>query len=130
MARLTRPDGGLFRRNRDGFPDAPSPALIEMLETAARMYGVTSRAFNVTIPPLSLAMDAAARRRCGVDDAELAAARARVGQRTLRFDARGVAFERPGMEATLNLPARRLTDDRVAASNAPSSTPGTPTPDP
>jgi len=115
IASLTRPDGEVFRLNRDGCLDAPSPALLKMLETAALMFEATAGAFDVTIQPLWLAMDAAARRGRWLDDAERAQACARVDQRALRFDARRVEFDRPGMAVTLNSLARGLAADRVAA---------------
>ena len=86
-----------------------------MLETAAIMHEATSGAFDVTIQPLWLAMDAAAKRGRWLDDSELAQARAHVDQSALRFDARRVAFDRPGMAVTLNSLARGLAADRVAA---------------
>ena len=115
LASLTRPGGEVFRLNRDGFLDMPSAALLEMLETAALMHKATAGAFDVTIQPLWLAMDAAAKRGRWLDEAELADARARVDQSALRFDARRVVFEKPGMAITLNSLARGLAADRVGA---------------
>ena len=85
-----------------------------MLETAALMHEATGGAFDVTIQPLWLAMDAAAKRGRWLDADELAAARARVDQSALDFDPRRVAFRRPGMGVTLNSLARGLAADRVA----------------
>jgi thiamine biosynthesis lipoprotein len=114
LSSLTRPDGEVFRLNRDGRLDDPSPALLEMLETAALMHAATAGAFDVTIQPLWLAMDGAAKQGRWLDAAELAQVSSRVDQRALRFDRRRVAFERPGMAVTLNSLSRGLAADRVA----------------
>jgi FAD:protein FMN transferase len=115
LSSLTRPDSELFRLNRDGRLDDPSPALLQMLETAALMHEATAGAFDVTIQPLWRAMDGAAKRGRWLDAAELAAAQARVDQRALAFDRRSVGFLKPGMAVTLNSLSRGLAADRVAA---------------
>ena len=116
LSSLTRPDGDVVRLNRDG--RLASPALTPLLETAALMHEATAGAFDVTIQPLWLAMDAAARRGRWLDAAELGHAQARVDQGALRFDERGVGFAKPGMAVTLNSLSRGLAADRVAAALA------------
>ncbi|MDE3174836.1 MAG: FAD:protein FMN transferase, partial [Pseudomonadota bacterium] len=108
LSSLTRDDAEVFRLNRDGRLDRPSASLLRMLRMAATMHEATAGAFDVTIQPLWLAMDAAAKRGRWLDTAELAAARARVDQSALRFDEDHVAFARPGMAVTLNSLARGL----------------------
>ena len=118
LSSLSRPDSELFQLNRDGRLDNPSPALLQMLEAAALLHEATAGAFDVTIQPLWLAMDGAAKRGRWLDAAQLAAAQARVDQRALAFDRRSVGFLRPGMAVTLNSLARGLAADRVAAALA------------
>ena len=114
LSSLTEPTSEVFRLNRDGQLDNPSPALIEMLEAAALMHEATAGAFDVTIQPLWLAFDRAAKQGRWLDAAELVEVSSRVDQRALRFDGRRVVFERPGMAVTLNSLSRGLAADRVA----------------
>ena len=118
LASLTREDGEVYRLNRDGFLDRPQPALVEMLQTAEAMHRATQGAFDVTIQPMWLAMNAAAQRGAWLTDPETRELRARVNQRALRFDERRVQFDRSGMAATLNSLARGLAADRVCAALA------------
>lgn len=118
LASLTRPDSEVYRLNRDGALDEPSPALLEMLRTADAMHVATRGAFDVTIQPMWLAMDAAAKRGGWLTDAEMREMRALVDQKALSFDERRVVFDRPGMALTLNSLARGLAADRVGAALA------------
>jgi thiamine biosynthesis lipoprotein len=115
VASLTDPGGDLFRLNRDGFLDRPDSALVEMLRVAGDMHEATRGAFDVTIQPLWLAMDRAARRGAWLTDAELRSCRALVDQSAVRVAEDRISFARPGMQITLNSLARGLTADRVAA---------------
>ncbi len=118
LASLTTPDSEVYRLNRDGVLDQPSAALLEMLRTAEAMHAATQGAFDVTIQPMWLAMDAAAKRGGWLTDSEARALRARVNQTALRFDDKRVGFDRPGMALTLNSLARGLAADRVGAALA------------
>jgi thiamine biosynthesis lipoprotein len=118
LSSLTRPQGELFRLNRDGRLDAPSAPLLQMFEVAALMHEATAGLFDVTIQPLWLALDAAARRGRWLNAGELREASARVDARALGFDARCVGFARSGMGVTLNSLSRGLAADRVAAALA------------
>ncbi len=68
LSSLTRDDAEVFQLNRDGRLDRPSVSLLQMLRTAALMHEATAGAFDVTIQPLWLAVDAAARRGRWRDD--------------------------------------------------------------
>lgn len=114
LASLTRPDAQVFQLNRDGYLDKPDPALIEMLTMAETMHRETSGAFDVTIQPMWLAFDAAAKRGTWPSEAQIAALRERVDQTQIRLSTNRVEFVRPGMSITLNSLARGLAADRVA----------------
>jgi FAD:protein FMN transferase len=114
LASLTRPDGEVYRLNRDGYLDHPDPAIIDMLRIAREMHFATNGAFDVTIQPLWLAFDAAARRGSWPDEAEIADISQRVDQQAISFRESRIEFARPGMAITLNSLARGLAADRVA----------------
>ena len=115
VASLTRERGDVFRLNRDGCLSNPDPALIEMLRVARAMHEATDGAYDVTVQPLWLALDAAAKRGTWPSEAEIAEILRRVDQTKLRFDETRVAFAEPGMSVTLNSLARGLAADKVAA---------------
>lgn len=115
VASLTREDGDLFRLNRDGRLDAPDPALLEMLRTADAMHAATEGAFDVTIQPLWLAFDAAAKRGVWPSDREIHEILDRVDQTQVAFDPERIRFATPDMAITLNSLARGLAADRVGA---------------
>lgn len=118
LASLTRPDGDLFRLNRDGFLDRPDPRLIEMLRMAQAMHEASSGAFDVTIQPLWLALDAAAKRGVWPSEREIRALCERVDQNRLVVADEKISFGEPGMGITLNSIARGYAADRVAAALA------------
>ncbi len=114
LASLTHPEGQVFQLNRDGFLDRPDPALLAMLRMARAMHAATDRAFDISIQPLWLAFDAAAKRGSWLNDAEIADIRTRVDQERVAFGDERVEFTKPGMAVTLNSLARGLAADRVA----------------
>lgn len=114
LAGLTREDGEVFRLNRDGALKAPSADLVAMLDMARAMHEATGGAFDVTIQPLWLALDGAARQGRWPDRAEVTSLLSRVDQRGLSYDAGHVALAAPGQQITLNSLARGLAADRVA----------------
>jgi thiamine biosynthesis lipoprotein len=114
IASLTREDGEVFRLNRDGRLDDPSPALIDMLRMAADMHAASEGAFDVTVQPLWLALDAAARSGAWPSDDAISAIARRIDQTALNVSARRVEFAKPGMAVTLNSLARGYAADRVA----------------
>lgn len=114
LASLTRVDGQVHRLNRDGVLDNPDPAVVAMLRMAQRMHAATQGAFDVTVQPMWLAFDAAARRGSWPDETEIAAIRPLVDGTAIRVEDGRIAFERPGMAITLNSLARGLAADHVA----------------
>ena len=115
LTSLTRPESQLFQLNRDGKLETPDPALLEMLVMSEAMHRATDGVFDVTIQPMWLALDAAAKRGGWPEAAELREIGRRVDFRAVRFDEGRVAFAKPGMAITLNSLARGLAADRVAA---------------
>jgi FAD:protein FMN transferase len=114
LASLTREDGQVFRLNRDGYLDAPDPDILEMLRMARAMHVATSGAFDVTIQPLWLALDAAAKRGEWLGESEIAGILKRVDQAALVVSDDRLELALPGMTITLNSLARGLAADRVA----------------
>jgi len=114
IASLTREDGEVFRLNRDGHLDDPDPALIDMLRMAEDMHVASEGAFDVTVQPLWLALDAAARRGAWPSEDAIAEIARRIDQKALKVGARRIEFAKPGMAITLNSLARGYAADRVA----------------
>ena len=115
LTSLTRGDSQIFQLNRDGVLANPDPALMEMLAMADALHAATDGAFDVTIQPMWLALDRAAKRGGWPNESELRALSARVDQRQLIVERDRVAFAKPGMAVTLNSLARGLAADRVEA---------------
>jgi thiamine biosynthesis lipoprotein len=115
VASLTREDGDLCRLNRDGRLENPDPALLEMLQAADAMHAATDGAFDVTIQPLWLAFDAAAKRGVWPSDREIRDLLERVDQTRVAYDPESIRFAAPDMGITLNSLARGLAADRVGA---------------
>lgn len=112
---LYRPDSMLCRLNRDGCIDDPSSAFVEVLQAAHDMSARTSGAFDVTVQPLwKLHNETGREGRSPMSD-ELAAVHGRVNWRWLTIAQRRIAFERPGMAATLNGIAQGYATDCAAA---------------
>ncbi len=112
---LYRPESQICRLNRDGRLDRPHPALVEVLEMAARVSDQTAGAFDVTVQPLwRLAAEC---RRLGRPPArdEIAEARARVDWRRVECSPKEVRFRSPGVAITLNGIAQGYAADRVRA---------------
>ena len=114
IASLHRPDSEISRLNRDGFFDRPDPALTAMLAMAAEMHAASEGAFDISVQPLWLAFDAAAKAGGWPDAGEIARIGAHVDAGRIAFDARQVRFGLPGMGITLNGLAQGYAADRVA----------------
>jgi FAD:protein FMN transferase len=78
------------------------------------MHVATSGAFDVTIQPLWLALDAAAKRGEWLGESEIAGILKRVDQAALVVSDDRLELALPGMTITLNSLARGLAADRVA----------------
>jgi thiamine biosynthesis lipoprotein len=115
---LYRPDSALVRLNRAGRLDDPPLDLVRILAESAQYHRLTGGAFDVTVQPLwdlyaaHFAQPAAD--PAGPPAAALAATLARVGQDRLRLRDDRIAFDRPGMAATLNGIGQGYVTDRVA----------------
>ena len=114
MASLHRPDSEISRLNRDGWLDRPDPALTDMLAMAAAMHAASDGAFDISVQPMWLAFDAAAKAGFWPDAGEIARLQARVDAERIAFNAERVSFALPGMGVTLNGLAQGYAADRVA----------------
>ena len=98
----------LARINREGALDGGAcdidPAVYMLLRTCARLHQETDGAFDITSTPLSRCWGFLQRQGLVPLDADVAAARRLVGMARVSFDdeARGVRFERAGMQLNLN----------------------------
>jgi thiamine biosynthesis lipoprotein len=116
---LQRRDSDLARLNRDGALPRPPLELVAVLETAARVAGLTGGAFDVTVQPLwRLHADHFA--RPGRDPAgppvrDLERLRPLIDHRALEVEPGRVRLARPGMAVTLNGVAQGFVADRLAA---------------
>ncbi len=114
---LYRQDSAIAVLNRQGGLAAPPAELVALLERAAHYWSLTGGAFDPTVQPLWVAHYAHFARPGadpnGLPEAELAAARAKVGFDGLRFDRNRIAFARPGMGLTLNGIAQGYVTDRA-----------------
>lgn len=103
---LYHPESTLVQLNRTGRLDAPPSELLDVMTLADRLYSATEGAFDPTVQPLVIARESGRSKR---------AARTLVGWHKLRFDARTIQFDRPGMAITLNGIAQGYVTDRIAA---------------
>ena len=115
---LYQPDSALSRLNRDGRLDAAPFELLELVSQALALSAASGGTFDPTIQPLwRLLADHFARPGAdpaGPSPAELAAIRPLIGHRNVVLEGRSIAFQRPGMQLTLNGIAQGYISDRVA----------------
>lgn len=112
---LYRRDSALSRLNRDGHLDAPPPDLVRVLGEAARVSQVSDGAFDATVQPLWVLHADSLRRAGRLPQAdEIAAARRLVDWRAVAVAPERIAFQKPGMAATLNGIGQGYVTDRVA----------------
>jgi thiamine biosynthesis lipoprotein len=109
-----QPGTALHRLNRDGELTEPPEELTEVVTHALEYSSITDGAFDVTVAPV-LELYTTRFTRTGAPPAhhEVDAARERVGWQALRLDARGLAFEQPGMAVTLDGIAKGYVVDRA-----------------
>jgi thiamine biosynthesis lipoprotein len=95
-------------------PVAVEPRLLGLIDRAVTLFHETGGAFDPTSGPLSQAWGFSRRQGRIPDDAELAAARARVGAEHVLLDreARTVRFNRAGTELNLNAVGKGYALDR------------------
>jgi thiamine biosynthesis lipoprotein len=113
-----RADSEIIRINRraaDG-PVPVEPRLFAMFQLAERVYRGTEGAFDITSGPLSEVWGFTRRQGRLPSDAEIAAARERVGMDAVVLDAEhhSVAFQRPGLSLHLNSIGKGYALDRMA----------------
>ena len=111
---LYRPDSVLSRLNREGSADQPPAGLLEVLSVCDALNRQTGGAFDPTVQPLwTLYAEAAPRGEVPSGDA-ITATLARTGWTGVRYDARHVSLEKPGMALTLNGIAQGYASDQIA----------------
>lgn len=105
----------VFCLNRDGELARPDPHLLAVLEQARALSRLTAGAFDVTVQPLWRAYrDTRQPNRRPLAQDRLKAS-ARVGWQRLVFDSERVAFDKPGMQITLNGLAQGYAADLAMA---------------
>ena len=114
---LHQPDSALNKLNRAGELRDPPFELVELLSQARLLSVASNGLFDATIQPLwkllaehFAAPDANA---AGPGQQELAAARALVDWRGMEISPVRIAFDRPGMQVTLNGIAQGYISDRI-----------------
>lgn len=112
---LYRADSALMRLNSAGRLAEPPPELLELLGLCAAMHAATEGMFDPTIQPLWTLFAERYANGTIPDAASIAAARARVGWRDVRFSTAEVGFAREGMALSLNGIAQGYICDRVVA---------------
>ena len=115
---LYRSESSLARLNRNGRLEAPPPELVELLSISSYFSRITDGAFDVTVQPLWEVYAAHFSQvdpdPAGPSAAAIAAARARVGHDSVRFDPKVISFVKAKMKLTLNGIAQGYITDRVA----------------
>jgi len=116
---LHQPDSALSRLNRDGRLDGAPFELLELMSQALTFAAASNGRFEPTIQPLwKLYADhfaAPAADPTGPDGAVLARVLRRIDYRGVRLEADAIAFDRPGMQVTLNGIAQGYISDRIGA---------------
>ena len=112
---LFDPASGVSTLNRDGVLHDPHPDLVRVLRLSQQVSAKSQGAFDVTVQPLWLAWAAAQRGGRLPTQAELDAARARVGWQHMQVSDTRVRLTRPGMALTLNGIAQGFAGDRARA---------------
>jgi thiamine biosynthesis lipoprotein len=97
-------------------PVAVEPRLFALFQEAARLHAETAGALDITSGPLSEAWGFSRREGRVPSDAEIAAARQRVGMQHVELDEarQTIAFRRPSMAVNLNSMGKGYALDRMA----------------
>lgn len=111
---LYRPQSQLCRLNREGRLADPHPYLVQVLQYARRMSEQTAGALDVTVQPLWEAYYQARQRGELPREAEIAAARRRVGWRRVEVSSERIVLHE-GAAITLNGVAQGFAADRALA---------------
>jgi len=112
---LYRADSQLARLNRDGWLDDPAFDLIELLSISSHLNARTNGAFDPTVQSLwgLYAEEFAAGRK--PTDVQIAEMMKVTGWRHVRFSGHRIAFDRKGVQLTLNGIAQGFIADKVTA---------------
>lgn len=113
---LYRAESAVSRLNATGRLDAPDADMLRLLSLAASVHTASGGVFDPTVQPLWAAY---ARLYNGASDEagvelDLPGALARTGLQYVRYDARRIAFAKPGMALTFNGIAQGYITDRIA----------------
>jgi thiamine biosynthesis lipoprotein len=110
-----RPDSELSRLNRDGVIDNPHPYLVDIMKRSIDWSQRSNGDFDITVQPLwDLFMTAKKNGGKLPSDAEIDAARAKVGWKNIEVDAKRIRFTKAGMGATFNGIAQGYAGDKTA----------------
>jgi thiamine biosynthesis lipoprotein len=112
---IYRPDSELSRLNRAGVIQNPHPYLVDILSRAREWSRRSNGDFDVTVQPLWDIFATAKKNNTLPGDAEIDAARAKVGWQNIEIDAKQIRFSKRGMSATLNGIAQGYAADKAAA---------------
>jgi len=116
---LHQPDSALVRLNRDGRLDGAPFELLELMSQALNLAAASDGRFDPTIQPLwKLYADhfaAPGADPAGPNGSVLARVLRKVDYRAVHLDAGAIAFDRPGMQVTLNGIAQGYISDRIGA---------------
>ena len=112
---LFEPASAVCQLNREGVLHHPHPDLVKVLQLAQQVSKRSSGAFDVTVQPLWLAWRSAQRAGRLPTRAELAAARAKGGWRSVAVSPEAIRLLKPGMALTLNGIAQGYASDLARA---------------
>ena len=112
---LFDPQSALSQLNRDGVLHHPHPDFVRVLQLAQRVSRQSAGGFDVTVQPCWLAWQAAQQVGRLPTQAEIDAARARVGWQNLVVTPRQIHFKQAGMALTLNGIAQGFAGDLAKA---------------
>ena len=112
---LFDPHSALSQLNRDGVLRNPHPDFVKVLQLAQRVSERSAGGFDVTVQPLWLAWQSAQQAGRLPTQAEIDAARARIGWQHLVVTPQQIHLKQPGMALTLNGIAQGFAGDLARA---------------
>ena len=112
---LFDPQSALSQLNRDGVLRYPHPDFARVLQLAQRVSRQSAGAFDATVQPLWLAWQSAQQAGRLPTQAEIGAARARVGWQNVEVTPRQIRLKQTGMALTLNGIAQGFAGDLAKA---------------
>ena len=112
---LFDPQSALSQLNRDGVLRYPHPDFARVLQLAQRVSRQSAGAFDATVQPLWLAWQSAQQAGRLPTQAEIDAARARVGWQNIEVTPRQIRLKQTGMALTLNGIAQGFAGDLAKA---------------